>query len=132
MLADKNVPVGDATRRAFDLITKAGTYGGDFGRRVQANVVSEEPNVRQAELKVQLGQADAAVVYGSDLTPELRRSVRPVALPGRFNPPVPYPIGVLKASRNPEAAQAFVRFVRSADGQRILARWGFLPAALPR
>lgn len=126
VIADRAVPAGEATRRTLDLITASGTHGRDFGERALRNVVSEEPNVRQVALKVQLGQADAAVVYGSDLTPELRQSVRAVALPGRFNPPVAYPIGVLKASPNPAAAQAFVRFVRSPAGQQILRKWGFL------
>ncbi|MBB5233911.1 molybdate ABC transporter substrate-binding protein [Deinococcus budaensis] len=126
VIADRAVPAGEATRRTFDLIAASGTYGRDFAERALRNVVSEEPNVRQVALKVQLGQADAAVVYGSDLTPELRRSVRSVALPGQFNPPIAYPIGVLKASQNPEAAQAFVRFVRSPAGQAILRKWGFL------
>ncbi|MCZ6992351.1 molybdate ABC transporter substrate-binding protein, partial [Salmonella enterica] len=92
------------------------TYGKDFTNRVLKNVVSEEPNVRQVALKVQLGQADAAVVYTSDVTPALKKSVRTVGLPTRFNPPVTYPIGVLQASANPEAAQAFVQFVRSPEG----------------
>ncbi|ABF43933.1 MULTISPECIES: molybdate ABC transporter substrate-binding protein [Deinococcus] len=128
VIADRTVPVGEATRRALDLITASGTYGKDFTNRVLKNVVSEEPNVRQVALKVQLGQADAAVVYTSDVTPALKKSVRTVGLPTRFNPLVTYPIGVLQASANPEAAQAFVQFVRSPEGQRILRKWGFLSA----
>jgi molybdate transport system substrate-binding protein len=128
VLADKNVPVGDATRRAFDLITKAGTYGGDFGRRVQANVVSEEPNVRQLAVKIQLGQGDAAVVYVSDVTPALKKDVRTIGLPTRFNPLVSYPVGPLASSRNPAAARAFIAYVLSAEGQRVLGKWGFVRA----
>jgi len=128
VIADRVVPAGEATRRTFELISASGTYGRDFAARVLRNVVSEEPNVRQVALKVQLGQADAALVYSSDVTPGLRRDVRTVTLPTRFNPPVAYPIGVLRASENPEAARAFVHFVRSPAGQRILQRWGFLSA----
>ncbi|WP_102126286.1 molybdate ABC transporter substrate-binding protein [Deinococcus planocerae] len=128
VIAERGVPVGEATRRAFDLIGASGSYGADFAARALRNVVSEEPNVRQVALKVSLGQADAAVVYVSDVTPTLRRSVRTVALPPRFNPPVSYPVGVLRASPNAEQAQAFVRFVRGPEGQRILRKWGFLPA----
>lgn len=126
VLADQAVPVGAASRAALEAITKAGSYGADFAARVLKNVVSEEPNVRQVALKVGLGQGDAAIVYVSDLTPSLKRQVRTIGLPSRFNPPVRYPIGVLKASPSAEAARAFVAFVRSARGQAILKKWGFL------
>ncbi|WP_293910248.1 molybdate ABC transporter substrate-binding protein [Deinococcus sp.] len=128
VLADKAVPVGDATRKALELISKAGTYGPDFGARVLANVVSEEPNVRQVAVKIQLGQGDAAVVYASDLTPSLRPAVRTIGLPGRFNPLTSYPLGVMQRSLNADAARAFVAYVLSAQGQRILKKWGFLGA----
>jgi molybdate transport system substrate-binding protein len=128
VLADRAVPVGEATRKAFELISKSGTYGPDFGARVLANVVSEEPNVRQVAVKIQLGQGDAAVVYASDLTPSLRPSVRVIGLPGRFNPLTSYPIGVVQGSENTDAARAFVAYVLSGDGQRILKQWGFVGA----
>ncbi|THF68721.1 molybdate ABC transporter substrate-binding protein [Deinococcus sp. Arct2-2] len=128
VLADKAVPVGSASRTAFDLITKAGTYGADFSKRVLANVVSEEPNVRQVALKIQLGQGDAAIVYVSDVTPALKKDVRTIGLPSRFNPLVSYPIGTLAASKNPAAARAFVAYVLSAEGQRVLNKWGFIRA----
>jgi len=126
VIADRAVPAGDYTRRMLTAMDKAGTYGKDFSARTLKNVVSEETNVRQVALKVQLGEADAAVVYASDVTPALRPLVRVVALPGRFNQSATYPIGVVKGSASPEAAAAFVAYVQSAAGQRILKKWGFL------
>ncbi len=126
VIADKAVPVGDYTRRMLAAIEQSGSYGKDFSGRFLKNVVSEEPNVRQVALKVQLGEADAAVVYRTDVTPALRPLVRLIALPTRFNQSASYPIGPLKASANAEAARAFVAFVRSGEGQRILHKWGFL------
>ncbi len=128
VLADKTVPVGDYSRKTLDLISKAKTYGSDFSARVLRNVVSEEPNVRQVALKIQLGQGDAAIVYASDVTPSLRPDVRTTGLPTRFNPLASYPIGVLSGSKNAEAAQAFVKYVLSSDGQRVLKKWGFVGA----
>ncbi|AAF12200.1 molybdate ABC transporter substrate-binding protein [Deinococcus radiodurans] len=125
VIADKAVPVGDYTRRMLGAIDQAGTYGKDFSARFMKNVVSEEPNVRQVALKVGLGEADAAVVYRSDVTPALKNDVRVVALPTRFNQTARYPIGTLKASRNAAAAQAFIAYVRSIEGQKILRKWGF-------
>ena len=126
VIADKAVPAGDYTRRMVSAIDRSGAYGKDFSGKFLKNVVSEEPNVRQVALKVQLGEADAAVVYSSDVTPTLRPSVRVIALPTRFNQSASYPIGTLQSSAQPEAAQAFVKFVLSREGQAILKKWGFL------
>ena len=127
VLADKTVPVGDYSRRMLKAIDQAGTYGKDYSARVQKNVVSEEPNVRQVAVKVSLGEADAAVVYQTDVTPILKKTVRVVALPTRFNQVAGYPIGTLKNAPNTAEAQAFVRFVQSSEGQKIMRKWGFLP-----
>jgi len=124
VIADRNVPVGDLTRRMLSAVDASGTYGKDFSARVLRNVVSEEPNVRQVALKVQLGEADAAVVYTTDVTPAPRGAVRLVALPTRFNQTAAYPIGTVKGAG--PAANAFVDYVLSAEGQRALRRWGFL------
>lgn len=129
VLAEPAVPVGAATLRFLAAVTRAGSDGRSFRERVLANVVSRETNVRQVALKVQLGEADAGVVYATDVTPALKRAVRVVALPTRFNQTVAYPLGVVRGSRHPQEAQAFVAFVRSAEGQRILRRWGFLAPA---
>lgn len=126
VIADKSVPVGDYTRRMLAAIDKSGTYGKDFSAQFLKNVVSEEPNVRQVALKVQLGEADAAVVYSTDVTPSLKPKVRVVALPYRFNQSASYPIGTLKKSANTAEAQAFVQFTLSPEGQSILRKWGFL------
>lgn len=125
-LAAPGVPAGDAARAALERLGKSGRYGPDFAARVQANVVSLEPNVRQVALKVQLGQADAAFVYRSDVTPELRGAVRVLALPDAVNLPLAYPIGVVRGSRNEAQARAFIAYVRSPAGQVILRKWGFL------
>ncbi len=64
VLAAPEVPVGAYARQA--LASMDGDFGADFSARVMANVVSEEPNTRQVAAKVELGEADAAVVYATD------------------------------------------------------------------
>ena len=127
VIADKTVPVGQYTRQVLEMLGKSKSYGADFTARVFKNIVSEETNVRQVALKVQLGEADAGVVYTTDVTPNLAPSVIQLAIPARYNVIAKYPIGVLKTSSNPNAAKAFQDFVFSKDGQTILAKWGFLP-----
>ena len=126
VIADKTVPAGDYTRRMFEVVNTSRVYGRDFAARALKNVVSEEPNVRQVALKVSLGEADAAVVYRSDVTPNLKTTVRAITLPERFNQTALYPIGVVRASPQPEAARAFIQYALSPEGQRILKKWGFL------
>lgn len=125
VVASRGVPAGEYTRQMLDVIDASGVYGKDFSTRFLRNVVSEEPNVRQAALKVKLGEADAAVVYATDVTPALKSGVRTVALPARFNQTASYPIGVVQGARDADAARAFIDFVRSEEGQRILRKWNF-------
>ena len=127
VIADKTVPVGQYSRQVFDALAKSNKYGADYNTRVLKNVVSEEINVRQVALKVQLGEADAGVVYTTDVTLSLAPSVIQIAIPARYNVIAKYPIGVMKNSSNPESAKAFTDFVLSQDGQVILGKWGFLP-----
>ena len=126
VVAGAGVPVGDYTRRMLAAVDAGKTFGADFSARALGNVVSEETSVRQVALKVQLGEADAGVVYASDVTPGLKGDVRTIGVPARFNQVASYPIGVLKEAASPEAARAFVRFLLSPQGQRILSKWGFL------
>ena len=127
VIGDRNVPVGQYARSSLEAIAKAGLYGPDFAARVLGNVVSEETNARQVTLKVQLAEADAGIVYTTDVTPTVSPGVIQIAIPARFNPPVTYPIGVLEGSASKGAAGAFVAFVRGGEGQAILRKWGFLP-----
>ena len=92
-----------------------------------ANIVSKEDNVRQVVSKVQLGEADAAVVYSSDATPQVRDQLRIIYLPDPLQSPVTYPIAVA-GGNNAAGGEAFVEFVLGAQGQDTLTKWGFLAA----
>ena len=91
MIADKTVPVGDYTCRMLAAIDRSGNCDKDFSAHTLKNAVSEQTNVRQVALKVQL--SDAAVVYATDVTPILKPLVRVVALPTHFNQKASDPIG---------------------------------------
>jgi molybdate transport system substrate-binding protein len=126
VVAQNTVPVGVYTRQMLANLEASGRYGQGFVARVQRNVVSEETNVRQVALKVRLGEADAGVVYGTDITPDLKPNVIEIAIPMRQNVLARYPVAVLRQSNNLEAARAFVGYVLSPAGQGILQQWGFL------
>ncbi len=123
-----SVPVGSYTREAIARASQDPSYGADFETRVEANVVSREDNVRQVVSKVRLGEADAAVVYASDVTPGVRDDLAVVEIPDAFNVLAVYPIAVVRGP-NRSGGLAFVDYVLSPAGQRILQDWGLLPAA---
>ena len=90
-----------------------------------ANVVSREDNVRAALAKVELGEADAAIVYASDAATSSR--VRTIEIPAEANVVATYAAAVPSASGAPAAGHAFVEWLAGPDGQAILARFGFEP-----
>jgi molybdate transport system substrate-binding protein len=84
-------------------------------------------NVRQALEYVARGEVDAGFVYASDL------SARPGRVKEAFRSaedtyaPITYPVAVVKEARQPALAEAFIRLLISAEGQAVLARFGFQP-----
>jgi molybdate transport system substrate-binding protein len=130
VLAAPSVPAGAYTLQALDRFAADPAYGPAYRRAALANVVSQEDNVRQALAKVQLGEADAAVVYGTDAQAAAGgpNGVGALAIPDRYNVLARYYIAVVKSARRPAAARAFLDYTVSAPGQAALARFGFLPA----
>ena len=124
-LANANVPVGNYSRRA--LRKASADYGVDFEKQALANIVSEEDNVKQVVTKVQLGEADAGIVYVSDVTPAVSKDVQIVPIPDAYNQIAAYPIALTKEVKNSAAAKAFIVFVLSAEGQAILEAHHFAP-----
>jgi len=127
VLAADAVPVGRYTRMALAKLARTPGFGADFPARVTANVVSDEESVKAVVTKVRLGEADAGVVYGSDVTPAVAADVRTIGIPPAANVIADYPIAVLARAPDPDDARAFVALVRSRTGQRVLAAAGFTP-----
>ena len=123
VLAAEEVPAGRYARQVLDNLNSM--LGADYRDRVLANVVSNEDNIRQAVTKVQLGEADASMVYVSDAVavPELQR----IEIPAEVNVLAEYPIAPLTGSTNSDLASDFIAYVLSPDGQAALEKWGFTP-----
>jgi molybdate transport system substrate-binding protein len=126
VLTNKEVPVGNYSRQALAKMSQDTAFGPEFATRVLANLVSEETNVKQVAAKVQLGEADAGIVYASDVTPAVRGAVQMLAIPDPFNVIAQYPIAVVRSAPNAVGARAFIAYVFSPAGQAILTRHGFL------
>lgn len=110
-LPGEQVPAGAYARRALDA---AG---------LTVTPASLEPDVRAALGRVALGEADASVVYASDVLAAGER-VEGVAIPPEANVTAAYPIAALAGASAPSVARDFVRFVLDEAGQSILARHG--------
>jgi molybdate transport system substrate-binding protein len=123
VLAAKEVPVGKYARQGLELMD--GQFGMGFKDRVLANVVSNEDNVKQVVAKVQLGEADAGIVYTSDAV--AAPGLKTITIPAELNVIADYPIAALSQSAHADLADAFIDFVLSPDGQAVLQKWGFSP-----
>ncbi|RPF38465.1 molybdate ABC transporter substrate-binding protein [Streptomyces sp. TLI_185] len=113
VLCDKTVPCGAAAQKALD------------ASKLKLTPVSYEEDVKSALNKVVLKEADAAVVYKTDVK-AAGSKVRGVEFPESAHAVNDYPITLLKDAPNAEAAKAFIALVQSAEGQKVLTEAGFL------
>ena len=120
-----DVPIGNYTAQ---ILKKAATrYGAAFTAAVESRVVSRELNVRQALAKVVLGEADAGIVYVTDVKAAGGRG-EGVDIDIADDPSLEaaYPIAVTKQAKNGDAAKAWIDYVLSSTGQHTLRSYGFL------
>ncbi len=125
-VAASTVPVGSYTLQVLAKLGKASNYGPTYESAVKANFVSQEDNDTAIVQKVELGEADAGIVYATDVTASAASKVKFISIPTAFNIIAQYPITVLKNSTDAKDAQAFVQYILSSDGQAILAKYHFL------
>jgi molybdate transport system substrate-binding protein len=114
VLAAEEVPAG---RYATQVLDQAG---------VAVTPVSREDNVKAVVTKVSLGEADAGIVYVTDVGAGGDK-VEGVDIPRDQNVLATYPIATVTAGKAQDKAQAFVDLVLSDQGQQVLQQYGFLP-----
>ncbi len=125
VLAQEQVPVGNYARQVLDKLSADPAYGSDFKDKVLANLASNELNVKDVVAKVQLGEADAGIVYKTDASSADPSKVMTIDIPDQFNIVAQYPIGVVKGGPNQDGAKAFIDYLRSPAGQSVLSKYGF-------
>ena len=113
VLCDRQVPCGAAAQKAL------------AASGLELTPVSYEQDVKAALTKVELKEADAAVVYKTDVH-AAGDKVEGVQFPESADAVNDYPIALLKDTKNAATAKAFIALVRSAEGQRVLTEAGFL------
>jgi molybdate transport system substrate-binding protein len=108
-LCNEDCPAG---RYAIEVFERAG---------VAVEPDSLEADVRGVLTRVGLGEADAGVVYATDIAAD--PDVEGVDIPDEINVVATYPIATLEGA--PDEASEFIGYVRSGPGQRILTDYGF-------
>jgi len=129
LMGTLELPAGYHAREALSKLANDSEYGPDYRNKVMANIVSQETTVNRIVSKVALGEADAGFAFASDVSPAMVGKVIKISIPNKYNVAVDFPIGALKPSRHPREAQEFSDLVISPEGQAVLEKYGFIPAA---
>ncbi len=114
VIEDPSQPAGKYTA---EVLSKLG---------IVVHPVSEPLDVKSTLATVTSGNADAAVVYVSDVV-SAGSTVTGVPIPSSQNVIAVYPIAILKSSKNQAADKAFLNEIVSGTGQAALKNAGFLP-----
>ncbi|MFI9626067.1 molybdate ABC transporter substrate-binding protein [Streptomyces sp. NPDC052042] len=112
VLAAPEVPVGRYGKQVLD------------AQGLHVEPVSQEPNVRAVLSKVELGEADAGIVYKTDAASATDK-VDAVDIPDAQNAVASYPAATLRQSAHTAAAAAFVKWLSGPEAQKILRAAGF-------
>lgn len=117
VIGTRDVPIGVYTRELFE------RAGPELQSGALSSVVSEESNVRLVRAKVEMGEADAAIVYRSDaLNTE---GIEMVEIPEDINVSADYHVGITAASGHLESARSWITYISSDEGQDVLKKHGF-------
>jgi molybdate transport system substrate-binding protein len=125
--AGDDVPITKYANQLVANLAKEAGYPADFAAAYAANIVSREDNVRALMAKIELGEGDAGIAYVTDAKASTK--VATIEVPQAANVPATYAGVVVKDSANAPAAAAFLDWLAGADGQAILAGFGFLPVS---
>jgi molybdate transport system substrate-binding protein len=111
-LCQAQVPCGATAKQVFDK------------QKITVKPVTEGADVKSVLTAVQLGEVDAGVVYKTDVQ-AAGAKVKGIEIPDAQNASTSYPISALKDAPNSAGAAAFVDYVLSADGTKVLSEAGF-------
>jgi molybdate transport system substrate-binding protein len=112
VVAAPQVPAG---KYAAEALAKAG---------VKVTAKSQEENVKAVVTKVTAGEADAGIVYVTDVRAAASKA-EGIPIPPEFNIVANYPIARLKSAANNPTAAAFVAYVQAPEAQTFLQAYGF-------
>lgn len=125
VIGDKTVPVGDYFYKTLEEQKQKNFIDIHTYNAIKSNIKSNELNVKDVLTKVVLGEADAGVVYKTDINEANKDKVDMVEATEFNNLKIKYPIAKLKSSRNSEEAEDFITYITEGKGKDILKKYGF-------
>ncbi len=126
VLGTNETAIGQHTLTFLSKAEEEELFGIGYKNAVLANVVSYEPSVRAVFAKVLLGEADAAIVFTSDIAQDAERVIT-ITLPETLISTTNFYMAPISDGANPEVARAFIDYLLSSDGQAVLTEYGFQP-----
>ena len=116
-MGNEDVPVGQYTQKIFAY------YGLDEAELASASVISYGSNVKEVTAQVGEGAVDCGVIYSTDAYSAGLKIVDEATkdMCGQ----VIYPAAVLKGSKNKDAAQEFLNYLKSDDSKKVFEKIGF-------
>ena len=111
-LCQPQVPCGAVAQQVFENVN------------ITVKPVTQGADVKAVLTTVQLGEVDAGMVYRTDVR-AAGTKVRGIEIPADQNASTSYPIAALTEAPNPAGAAAFVDYVLSPDGEKVLEQAGF-------
>ncbi|AGB41188.1 molybdenum ABC transporter, periplasmic molybdate-binding protein [Halobacteroides halobius DSM 5150] len=124
VIADKSVPVGGYTIQMLNKQVNNPKLSSDYKEKFLDAVISKELDVKSVVAKVELGAADAGVVYKTDVNASNLEKVKVVNIKDKYNVIATYPIALLKGHK--KGAKKFLNYLYSKEGGRILEKHGFI------
>lgn len=126
VLGALEAPIGRYSELVLE--NAARTYGEHFKTTVERHVVSRDLNVRQVLGKVVLGEAQAGIVYRTDVTSAARERVAVVDIPSHLNVKAAYSMAFVGRGAARSIAREWMTFLITGRGREVFTRHGF---ALP-
>lgn len=121
LLAADTLPIWKTTSKTFEKVEQKNP---GFTQAVLANTVSRELGVQPIVQKVQLGEADAGVVFVTDV-PDEPKGITTVEVPADVDTRLTLQVAPVTAGKNPDGAAAFIDFVTTGRGREVLTKAGY-------
>ncbi|MDO5845441.1 MAG: molybdate ABC transporter substrate-binding protein [Methanocorpusculum sp.] len=127
VIGDDSVPFGQYTRTIIQNYQNDSHAG--YVDAFMKNVVTEVNAVTNVKSYLTLGEADASIVYVSDISKDDKNAITVIEIPDTYNVIAKYPYGILSASKKQDAVKKFETYLTGKEGSAILTDYGFSPVA---
>lgn len=122
----KTLPAGEYAYKILEKIDELGIISTNYSKKILQNVVTNELDVKSIVNKVELGEVDAGFVYKTDVINKKKSRIKILFFPKSVSITATYPIAIVSSSQHKKESQKFKNYLLSANGQKILSKFGFI------